>query len=99
MAFVICDKHGGHVAPLVCPHIQEDVSNRRKISTVIRLDAESLSEPAWSVHVCTRCAEDHGFSESQLVPGDGGLDMLLEFEQVPVCKLCFDELRGQFAAE
>ena len=99
MAFVVCDKHGGHAAPLVCPHLHDDVIHRRRISTVIRLDAEYLGDPAWCVHVCADCGAQHGFTESTIVPGDEGLDKVFEFDQQPVCSLCFDELRGHLAAD
>ncbi|MBC8351126.1 MAG: hypothetical protein H8E66_04020 [Planctomycetes bacterium] len=94
MAFVLCDKHGGHVAPLVCPHLQDDVINQRPIASVIRVDAEYLGEPAWSVQLCPACATEHRISESTLLPGDDGLDAVFEFDQQSVCQFCFNELPG-----
>ena len=97
MAFVVCGRHGGHGAQLVCSHLHFDVVNQRLITTVIRLEAEYHGDPAWCIDVCEDCGALRGFTESTLIPGNDGLDKLFEFSQQPVCQFCFEELRGHFA--
>ena len=89
----IRDRHGSCAGSLVCPHLYDEVINGRQISSLIQLDAEYLGDLAWRVYMCTDCGSRNGFTESTLVPGDSGLDAVLEFDQQPVCSLCFDELR------
>lgn len=99
MAFILCDEHGGMPGLQVCPHIFAFVANGRRIKSAVTLDAKHLGEPAWRVHLCTGCAERHGYTESALVSGGDALDILMAFEQSPVCGKCFDRLRGQVAAD
>ena len=99
MAFVLCETHGGHAAPLVCPHLADDVTHRRNISSSVRVDANYLNERAWSVYLCPDCATRYGINESTVLKSDDGLDRVFEFDQHPVCQLCFDELRGQHASD
>ena len=93
MAYTQCERHGGKVAMLICPHLRDCVLNHRPSQRVIRLQADYLGEPGWVTHVCVDCAADRGFHESMTVTGDDGLDLVFGYYQKPMCPDCFETWR------
>lgn len=97
MAFVICQRHGGHVAPLLCPHLRDAVRQRMPLPEVFYVEAWYLGIPAWSNHVCPTCAAENGITQNPTVwREDDGLDRLfaMKCNVTPVCPLCFDEAKS-----
>ena len=94
MAFVLCEQHGGHVAPLVCEHLRDAVRERHAIATVFRIDAWYLGERAWTNFVCSECARHNSITANPTIwRDDDALDRLfaIDCEITPVCRLCFEE--------
>src|SRR5687767_6916714 len=96
MAFVICQRHGGHGAPLLCPHLRDAMQKRLPLPRVFYVEAWHLGTPAWGHHLCPSCAQEIGVSENPTTwKDDEGLDRLMEKHDVaPVCPLCFDEAKA-----
>jgi hypothetical protein len=97
MAFVICERHGGHVAPLLCSHLDDAVRRRLTLPDVFYVEAWYLDEPAWSHHICLACAHANGIAESRTIwRDDDALDRLfgMKCDVAPVCPICFNEARN-----
>jgi hypothetical protein len=96
MAFVICQRHGGHVAPLLCPHLRRAVQERLPLPDVFYVETWYLGDPAWSHHLCPSCAREVGVTENRTIwKDDEGLDRLMgKHDVAPVCPLCFDEAKA-----
>jgi len=93
MAFVLCETHGGAVAPIACSHIAVLVRSHVTITPPFYVWAEYLDELAWAVNLCVECANKYGFTDpvTKLV-GEEGMDRIFGIEdQLPVCNACFEE--------
>ena len=96
MAYVMCQRHGGHIAPLLCPHLRHAVLKRLPLPEVFYVEAWYLGGPAWSHHLCPLCAREIGVTESPTIwKDDEALDRLISKHDVaPVCPSCFDEAKA-----
>lgn len=97
MAFIICRQHGGHVAPLLCPHLREAVEQRVPLPEVFCVEAWHLDEPAWSHHICPSCAHEHGITDVLTIwRDDNALDRLfaMRCDVAPVCPHCFNDAKA-----
>jgi len=96
MAYVMCQRHGGHIAPLLCPHLRHAVLKRLPLPEVFYVEAWYLGGPAWSHHLCPLCAREIGVTENPTVwKDDDALDRLISKHDVaPVCPSCFDEAKA-----
>jgi len=96
MAFVICQRHGGHVAPLLCPHLREAVHAGLPLSEIFYVEAWYLGDRAWSHHLCPSCAREIGVTDNSTIwKDDESLDRLMGIRDIaPVCPLCFDEAKA-----
>ena len=96
MAYVNCERHGGHVAPLLCSHLRHAVQERLPLPEAVYVEARSLDRLAWSGHLCRSCANEIGATENPTIwKDDGGLDRLFESHDVaPACPLCFNEAKS-----
>src|SRR5688572_3996154 len=96
MAFVVCQRHGGHAAPLLCPHLRRAIRDRRPLPQFFCVEAWYLGDPAWSHHICTACARESGITETPTVWADDmSLDRLMGRHDVaPVCPVCFAEAKA-----
>lgn len=96
MAYVVCDRHGGHVAPLLCTHLYEAVHLGRRVPEVFYVEAWYRGEPAWMHHLCGECARRGGVVESRTIwRDDESLDRLfaMNVNVVPICPKCFAAAR------
>ncbi len=93
MPYVICPKHGGAPAPLVCSHLADKINDGGSVSEPAVVEAEYLGQIAWRVRLCQQCAAQLGYSETNTTfHGEIGLDQVFGIEnQVPVCWECFRE--------
>lgn len=97
MAYVICQFHGGHGAPLVCEHLRNAMLDRLPLPRVVYVEAWYLDEPAWGEHLCPACALAIGATDNPTIwKDDGGLDRLIMGSQsvAPVCPRCFDDAKA-----
>jgi hypothetical protein len=96
MAIVICKGHGGHPAPLLCPHLRRAVLEGLPLPEIFYVEAWYLDAPAWSHHLCPDCARELGVTENHTIwKDDEGLDRLMgKSDTAPVCPGCFDEARA-----
>ena len=96
MAFIICQRHGGHIATLACIHICDAVQRRIPLPELFYIDAWYLGESAWGYHVCPMCAREIGIIENHTIWNDDeSLDRLfaMDLDVAPVCSLCFNEAK------
>jgi hypothetical protein len=101
MSFVFCQRHGGHVGPLLCAHLRQAVQERLPLPEVFFVEAWYLGAPAWSHHLCPTCAREIGVTENCTIwKDDDGLDRLMGTHDVaPVCPRCFDEAKRSQGSE
>ena len=60
MAFVICEQHGGHGAPLLCEHLREAVRRRPGATCGFALDRRR----AWMGNVLITAGAEEDYAES-----------------------------------
>lgn len=93
MPYVICEKHGEGVAPLVCSHISDSIAAGLRIDEPATVETEYDGEPWWGVRLCRECAVALGYPPATrtTLHGDAGLDEIFDRinDQVPVCAECF----------
>ena len=96
MAFVACQRHGGHIAPLLCPHLRRAVYERLPLPEIFYVEAWYLGDPMWAHHLCPNCAGEFGLTEHRTIwKDDESLDRLMAKHDVtPVCPLCFEEAKA-----
>jgi hypothetical protein len=97
MAFVICQQHGGHVAPLLCPHLREAIEQRTALPESFYVEAWYLDAPAWSNYICPICASENGITENPTIwRDDDSLDrlFLMRCDVAPACRICFDNAKS-----
>ncbi|HET6246332.1 MAG TPA: hypothetical protein VFE47_01440 [Tepidisphaeraceae bacterium] len=94
MAYVICKKHGGNAAPLLCLHLREALQSGAPLPAVFYIEAWYLGSAVWAHNVCAACAGEAGIVEPRTIwKDDDALDRLFAIgrEVAPVCARCFDE--------
>jgi hypothetical protein len=92
MPFVICEKHGGGVAPMVCPHLGDAIHAEQPELTSIKVIAWFDDEQAWAVHLCETCAKEHQLPWQDIdLKEDDALERIFEIDQGPICARCFEE--------
>ncbi len=94
MAFVVCEQHGGHTAPLLCPHLREAMRLHTTLPEVFYVEAWHLGAAAWSYYLCPVCARENRIQENPTVWRDvDGLDRLfaMKCDVAPACPVCFEE--------
>jgi hypothetical protein len=105
MPFVVCEKHGGAPAPMVCSHLRDKILAGLRIEKPAVVEAvDSELGPVWVVRLCQECAKRLGYSEfrttfrsgCEVQPADDGLERVFVAieDQVPVCAGCFREAGG-----
>lgn len=96
MAFIICKRHGGHVATFLCSHLRDALYRREPLPEIFYVQAWYLDAPPWSYHICPMCAREDGITENPTIwRDDGSLDRFfaLKCDAGPACRLCFDEMQ------
>ena len=96
MAYVMCDKHGGHGASAVCAHLHAAVLAGESLGAMSSLMVEFEGTPLGPIWFCEDCARRYGIPADGLrLTGDEGLEQMFEWGWVPVCPLCFYDAGGQ----
>ena len=95
MAYVVCQRHGGHGAAAVCRHIYRSVLAGEPLGHMAKLNVDyegsQLGPSGFARHVRAGIAD---LSEGLLVTGDTGLDLMFTYGWVPICPLCFRDAGG-----
>ena len=95
MAFMICQKHGGHGASAVCRHIADAVIQSQPIGPVAPVRVAYEGCRFGPILFCFACADRCGIpSDGLLLTGDDGLDRMYALDWVPVCPLCLRDSGG-----
>src|SRR5690349_17636939 len=93
MAFVVCEKHGGHGAAAVCSHIAARVlaneSINQRLVPIKVIYAGQMLGPTW---LCPECAERYQVRASGATfQGDEGFEKYwTEIGLKPICPRCFE---------
>jgi hypothetical protein len=99
MPYVVCEKHGSGVAPLVCSHLSDRLVAGLSIDKPALVETEYDGVSWWGVWLCRECAIKHGYPPATVTKlhGDAGLDEIFDRieDQVPVCSECFREARPE----
>ena len=74
MAYVVCQRHGGHGAAAVCRHIYRSVLAGEPLGHMAKLNVDYEGSQLGPIWFCAACASrDCGIlSEGLLVTGDTG---------------------------
>ncbi|MDP1588337.1 MAG: hypothetical protein Q8M07_11370 [Prosthecobacter sp.] len=101
MPFVICEQHGGNVAPHACSHIAEKVWRKEAPEKTTFVDLDGFMFCGW---VCEKCRAIEGLNEflakkeiTDIDVSDADLDTLLDrLNFQPVCPKCFEAFRQSY---
>jgi hypothetical protein len=95
MAYVMCPKHGGHVAEAVCQHLLDAVIRGDRLGQLAGLSVEYEGNRLGPIWFCTTCAGRYGIPpEGLLLTGETGLDQMFDWGWCPVCPVCLREAGG-----
>src|SRR5262245_18093479 len=100
MPFVICNLHGGAVAPHACPHVSDDIWARRPPGQVTFIDLDGFWIMGWVCNACLDALNGKGLQEYlerrnsfQGYPPAEEIDPLIDtLDLQPMCAKCFEEL-------
>jgi hypothetical protein len=95
VAFVVCQKHGGHGAAAVCQHVLDAIVASLRVGPVVSLTVEFEGIRLGPIWFCAACASCHAIRpDGLLLTGESGLDRMYEIGWCPVCPVCFHEAGG-----
>ncbi len=103
MPYVICELHGGAVAPHGCRHVAESIWKRRIPGHTTFVDLDGLFFKGWVCDACLDTLTRNGLQAYlarkeafQDYPPEEEIDPLIDLLDLqPMCARCFEELSNE----
>ena len=100
MPYVICQRHGGGIAPHGCRHVAERIWRYEPPGSTTFIDLDGFFFTGWVCDHCFAVLKAHGLedilasrTDSGAYPSEETLDPLLDLIDLqPMCAACFREL-------